>query len=120
MIELLVVVAIAVGVGVTLRAVKNLRQHVTERVNSLADLEAGLAQMLKDQAAEIAGENLLQHRIGRKYIGHELIEKRVLPTIGYREPEKTPVEKWQLQVWKDEVTNIDCGEMDDAPQQTNQ
>jgi hypothetical protein len=85
---------VAVGFALTLRAVAGLRSHVTERCNSLADLQA-----------EIAEENLLQHRIGRKYLGHELIEKRVLPTIGYREPEKTPVEKWMLETWKRETAD---------------
>ena len=93
---------VAGGFALTLRAVAELREHVSERFNATAELEAGL------------------HGITRKYVGHELIEKRVLPTIGYREPEKTPVERWMLETWSREVTNIDCGEMDDAPQQTNQ
>lgn len=65
-----------------------------------------------------AEENLLQHRIGRSYIGNELIEKRVLPAVGYKEPEKTHVEKFMLDVWNREVTDIDCGDMTTAPQQT--
>lgn len=103
-IGLLALVAV-VGFALTLRAVAELREHVSERFNATAELEAGLAQMLKDQAAEIAEENLLQHRIGRQYIGHELIEKRVLPTIGYREPERTPVERWMLETWKAETAD---------------
>ena len=114
----LLALAVVGSSALTLRAVAGLRSHVTERCNSLADLEAGLAQMLKDQAAEIAEENLLQHRIGRRYIGVDLIEGKLLPHVGYRPPEKSPVEKWMLETWKQEV--IDCGEMDDAPQQTNQ
>jgi hypothetical protein len=78
---------VAVGFALTLRAVAELRAVVIERSNSLADLEAGL------------------HKIGRQYIGHELIEKRVLPTIGYQEPEKTPVEKWMLETWKAETAD---------------
>jgi hypothetical protein len=94
-IGLLALVAV-VGFALTLRAVARLREHVTERFVATAELEAGL------------------HGITRKYVGHELIEKRVLPTIGYREPEKTPVEKWMLETWKREAS-IDCGEMD-APE----
>lgn len=117
-IGLLALVAV-VGFALTLRAVAGLRSHVTERCNSLADLQADFCKLACGQAAEIAEENLLQHRIGRKYIGVDLIEKRILPTIGYKEPEKTEVEKWMLETWNREVS-IDCGEMDDAPQQANQ
>lgn len=46
-----------VAVGFALTLVENLRQHVTERSNSLANLTAGLAQMLKDHAADHAHEN---------------------------------------------------------------
>jgi hypothetical protein len=96
---LLALAAIAVSTALTLRAVARLREHVTERFVATAELEAGL------------------HGITRKYVGHELIEKRVLPTIGYREPEKTPVEKWMLETWKRETADIDCEEMD--AQETN-
>lgn len=91
-IGLLALVAI-VGFGLTLRAVARLREHVTERFNATAELEAGL------------------HGITRKYVGHELIEKRVLPTIGYREPERRLVEKWMLEQWKRETADLDCGEI---------
>ena len=94
--------ALAVGLALTLRAIAGLRSHVSERVNSLADLTAGLAQMLKDQAADYAHENLLQHKIGRAYLV-EILEHRILPTIGWEKPSKTEVENWMLRTWREEV-----------------
>jgi hypothetical protein len=96
---------VAVSTALTLRAVAGLRSHVTERCNSLADLQADLCKLATGQAAEIAEENLLQHRIGRKYIGVDLIEGKLLPHVGYRPPEKTPVEKWMLETWKAETAD---------------
>jgi hypothetical protein len=106
----LLVVAIVVSTALTLRAVAGLRSHVTERCNSLADLQAELCKLTTGQAAEIAEENLLQHRIGRKYIGVDLIEGKLLPHVGYRPPEKTPVEKWMLRTWRKEVDGEDDGQ----------
>jgi hypothetical protein len=76
----LLLALIAVG-GLTLRAVAELREHVTERFNALADLEAGL------------------HKLTRGYLGHELLERRVLPAVGYKEPKRTRVQKAILKAW---------------------
>jgi hypothetical protein len=78
---------VAVGFTLTLRAVAELREHVSERFDAFADLEAGL------------------HSITRKYIGVRLIEDTLLPHLGYRPPEKTPVEKWMLETWKAETAD---------------
>jgi hypothetical protein len=48
---------------------------------------------LAAQIANDAEENLLQHRVTRSYVGGDLIEKRVLPSVGYREPRRTPFEE---------------------------
>lgn len=118
-IGLLALVAV-VGFALTLRAVAELRDLVIERSNSLADLTAGLAQMLKDQAADHAHENFLQHKITRAYLV-EILEKRLLPHLGWTEPEKTEIQKWMKSVWRDEVQNLDCGEVSNAEDaQTNQ
>jgi hypothetical protein len=108
-IGLLALAAIAVSTALTLRAVAELRDLVIERSNSLADLQADLCKLACGQATK-------QSRITRSYLV-EILEKRLLPHLGYREPEKTDVEKFMLKVWKEEVTDkIDCGDMD-APQQ---
>jgi hypothetical protein len=84
---------VAVGFALTLRAVAELREHVSERFNATAELEAGL------------------HGITRKYIGVRLIEGTLLPHLGYRPPDKTPIQKWMLTTWKRETADTD------APQQ---
>jgi hypothetical protein len=51
---------------------------------------------LDSLAAQITAEaedNLLQHQIGRQYIGGRLIEGILLPHLGYKKPEKTPFER---------------------------
>jgi hypothetical protein len=118
-IGLLALAVIAVGFALMLRAVAGLRSHVTERCNSLADLQADLTKLLGRQTAKNAEENLVQSKITRSYLV-EILERRLLPHVGWKEKPKTEVEQWMLEQWRREVTNIDCGEMDDAPQQTNQ
>jgi|GEM_PF-3847168 len=92
----LLALVVVVGFALTLRAVAELREHVSERFNATAELEAGL------------------HGITRKYIGVRLIEGTLLPHLGYRPPDKTPIQKWMLTTWKQETSDTD------APQQTNQ
>jgi hypothetical protein len=50
------------------------------------------------------------HKITRRYIGGELIEKRLLPHVGWTAPEKTPFEKKILADWKAEATQAVGGE----------
>jgi hypothetical protein len=60
---------------------------------------------LADQITAEATENVLQHRITRGYVGGELLEKRLMPHLGYREPQKTEIELIALAAWKSEVTD---------------
>jgi len=55
------------------------------------------------QAEANADENILQHRITRSYLV-EILERRLLPHIGWREPEKTPIERWMRERWDAETT----------------
>jgi len=80
------------GVVLGLRAVGNL----TLRLDGLAG-----------QIAADAEKNLGEHRISRAYIGNELIEKRVLPTIGWRPEPEAPTVTWMKGIWQKEVLNTD-------------
>lgn len=80
----LAILLLVAGVLLTLRAVGN----IVLKLDGLAT-----------QVAVHAEENLLQHRVTRRYVGGELIEKRVLPAVGYREPEPTPFERKVLRDW---------------------
>jgi hypothetical protein len=56
----------------------------------------GLVIRFDSLVAQITAEaekNVLQHQIGRQYIGGRLIEGILLPHLGYKKPEKTPFER---------------------------
>ena len=97
------------------RAIRGLRDLVIERSLAGAELSAGLSKLVLDQAVDA----VMQSKITRSYLV-EILERRILPTIGWTEKPKTEIEKFMLQVWQDEVTDVDCGTLDDASQQTNQ
>jgi hypothetical protein len=52
-------------------------------------------------------QNLDEHRLTRSYVGKSLLEERVLPTIGYREPPLSPSQKWMKAVWMKEVEGVE-------------
>ena len=101
--------AIAVGFALTLRRIADLRALVIERSLAGAELAAGLHKLTRDQMVE----GILQGRITRSYLV-EILEKRLLPHVGYQEKPKTPVERWMLDTWQEEVTDRASP---DAPQQ---
>lgn len=96
-IGLLALVAV-VGFALTLRAVAELRDLVIERSLAGAELSAGLSKLVLDQVVDA----VMQSKITRSYLV-EILERRILPTIGWKEKPKTEIEKFMLQVWQDEV-----------------
>jgi hypothetical protein len=95
----LLLVLVAVGV-LTLRAVAELRQNITRQFGLLVDLLGTLNRLTLDTVKTAEEANLLQHRISRMYVGKSLIEDTLLPHVGWRPKEKTPVEKWMLDTWE--------------------
>lgn len=96
----LLALAIVVSTALTLRAVERVRALVIERSLAGAELSAGLHKLTRDQVVE----GILQGRITRSYLV-EILEKRLLPHVGYQEKPKTPVERWMLTTWKAETAD---------------
>jgi hypothetical protein len=95
LILLLVVGLLILGaIGLLARAVTRLAHTISATETTSHDQHVSVVDLLRSSTQHLVRES----QITRGYIGHELLEKRVLPAIGFREPE-SEVSQWRVKAW---------------------
>jgi len=79
------------AVGFLARAVTRLVDTVNASKDAAGERHAAVIDLLRASTRNLVRES----EITRGYIGHELLERRVLPTIGFTEP-TSEVATWRV------------------------
>jgi hypothetical protein len=95
LIAILVIGLLILGaVGLLARAVTHLAHAVSVSELKSRERHTSVIDLLRESTRHLVRES----EIIRGYIGYELLEKRVLPTIGFTEP-TSEVATWRVAAW---------------------
>jgi hypothetical protein len=104
----IIIVLLFVGVGWNALTMRRLRTSVRDEFTALGNLTIELHRLGRKKASDAVTES----RITRGYLV-ELLEQRLLPHLGYKEPERSPEERRVLEMFRQAVdcykSTADCG-----------